>query len=762
MSEEFTIQCPRCGTLYNDLQDVCPYCGEPQPTELIVELPDDYYVDPQPPYQEAQTEPPAGESLSGQGGLPPGHPFADDDIFAVEGDETVSPTYPLPDGEPADDSFGAIGQPDESAPPDELTAEAGFVGPDIPYPADDFETVGPFFDSDFDEEDELEARPRRFKFRRVALGCLGLVVCGLLFYSAIGFMAVRAGLQERTSLAQNESQTHFERGQQLLAENSIDLAVAEFERAVKLNPNFREAREALREAQRLAQLQPTPTSETRTAAAVEIFGQAETMYQNENWAEAAQLLSQVRDLDATYRPERVSEMLFEASYQLGLQQVTPEQVKEALAAFEQALIERPDDPEVLAERNKAALYLKGLADLDSDKLSAVKSFTQLFREDENYLDTRQQLRQAHQVYGDELADESEWCLAEAQYREAYDLRASTALKDRMDNAAARCQDTTPVESSRATGTPRLAAGTTPATPKAGGTSAAVAASRTATTTTAIPADAVATTNAAGRLVYSAYNPNESRWEILAIPAGGGQPQVLATDAIMPALSPNGQILLYRSERQDSIGIHALNLTTGENVRATIFRQHILPRWGSENLPFVFTAQEPGSVRWHVYEGFADGKSDPLVLLDGRTPDWSPDGKNLAYQGTDPEGNQPGIYLRSFAGGEAIRLTANESDRMPAFSPNSDRIAYMSTQNGNWDIFVVSTSGGAPVPVATSPGNDGLPAWSPDGSQLAFVSDMGGSWAIYVIDLAGGKLRKVTDWDGVNRADWLTAQISWGR
>src|SRR3712207_5995060 len=47
MSAEFNVQCRSCGTIYNDLQDVCPYCGVPQPSttsalpaeQVIVELP---------------------------------------------------------------------------------------------------------------------------------------------------------------------------------------------------------------------------------------------------------------------------------------------------------------------------------------------------------------------------------------------------------------------------------------------------------------------------------------------------------------------------------------------------------------------------------------------------------------------------------------------------------------------------------------------------------------------------------------------------
>jgi Tol biopolymer transport system component len=231
---------------------------------------------------------------------------------------------------------------------------------------------------------------------------------------------------------------------------------------------------------------------------------------------------------------------------------------------------------------------------------------------------------------------------------------------------------------------------------------------------------------------------------------------------MPAISPNGRILLYRSERQDSIGIHALDLETSNDTRATQFVQHILPRWGSENLPFLFVAEEPGTGRWQIFQGFADGKGDPTNLGDGRTPDWSPDGQLIAFQGTDQEGNNPGIYIRPIGGGTPTRLTTHESDRSPAFSPDGKQIAYMSTQSGNWDVYIVDVPGGEPQPVTAFTGNDGLPTWAPDGSALAYVSDGGGTWGIYTVGLDGSAPTRVADWDGANRADWLTAQIGWIR
>jgi len=50
----------------------------------------------------------------------------------------------------------------------------------------------------------------------------------------------------------------------------------------------------------------------------------------------------------------------------------------------------------------------------------------------------------------------------------------------------------------------------------------------------------------------------------------------------------------------------------------------------------------------------------------------------------------------FDGGESTRLTAHESDRSPDFSPDGGRLAYMSTQSGNWDIYTVDVGGGSPT------------------------------------------------------------------
>ncbi len=66
-------------------------------------------------------------------------------------------------------------------------------------------------------------------------------------------------------------------------------------------------------------------------------------------------------------------------------------------------------------------------------------------------------------------------------------------------------------------------------------------------------------------------------------------------------------------------------------------------------------------------------------------------------------------------------THPEADLMPAISADGKWLAYVSRQNGNYDIWVRATSGGLPSLLTTNTSDDYSPAWSPDNKTLVFVS-----------------------------------------
>jgi 7,8-dihydropterin-6-yl-methyl-4-(beta-D-ribofuranosyl)aminobenzene 5'-phosphate synthase len=75
------------------------------------------------------------------------------------------------------------------------------------------------------------------------------------------------------------------------------------------------------------------------------------------------------------------------------------------------------------------------------------------------------------------------------------------------------------------------------------------------------------------------------------------------------------------------------------------------------------------------------------------------------------------------GGNPRRLTNNEAeDWWPTWSPDGSRIAFMSTLDGDWEIFVMDADGGNLQQLTDNVFDDRGPAWSPDGSRIAFATN----------------------------------------
>ncbi len=144
----------------------------------------------------------------------------------------------------------------------------------------------------------------------------------------------------------------------------------------------------------------------------------------------------------------------------------------------------------------------------------------------------------------------------------------------------------------------------------------------------------------------------------------------------------------------------------------------------------------------------------LTLLEGvtREPMISPDGRWVVYV-SDISGN-PDIYLQSTTGQTPINLTKDSTaaDRMPAFSPDGDSIAFRSERDGG-GLFLMGRTGES-VRRLTKAGFN--PSWFPDGQRIAFSSSQveeveargAGISALWVVDVKGGEPQRVTAGDAI--------------
>ena len=80
-----------------------------------------------------------------------------------------------------------------------------------------------------------------------------------------------------------------------------------------------------------------------------------------------------------------------------------------------------------------------------------------------------------------------------------------------------------------------------------------------------------------------------------------------------------------------------------------------------------------------------------------------------------------IYVMDADGNNQIRLTNHpERDYQPSWSPDGGRIVFSSNRNGGNSQIYVMDSNGKNVRRLTAGISDGQPAWSPDGQKIAFA------------------------------------------
>jgi tricorn protease len=125
----------------------------------------------------------------------------------------------------------------------------------------------------------------------------------------------------------------------------------------------------------------------------------------------------------------------------------------------------------------------------------------------------------------------------------------------------------------------------------------------------------------------------------------------------------------------------------------------------------------------------------------RTPDISPDGKQVAFSYLGD------IWVVETIGGVARPITMHEAhDVAPIFSPDGRWIAFSSNRHGQYDVFVSPAYGGKARRLTFDSAHDTVTGWSPDGKGVIFVSSRSTAFPAapqpYVIPVEGGQEKKL--------------------
>ncbi len=225
----------------------------------------------------------------------------------------------------------------------------------------------------------------------------------------------------------------------------------------------------------------------------------------------------------------------------------------------------------------------------------------------------------------------------------------------------------------------------------------------------------------------------------------------------PAWTTDGRHVLFLG--QSEVGRQGLWAVSAQGGEARLLRPetrlHSLAmvnsltaaaRQSSEGLRLAYAIYSENGDIWEiVVEGEDAGQAKPVRATPAseRVPRFSPDGRKIAFL-SNASGSFE-LWVCDRDGSNALQLSSLGSPRaaFPAWSPNGKQIAFQSRPQGQGDIYVIDAEGGKPSLLTTETADDDHPTWSRDGKWIYFASNRTGDFAIWRMAADGSGATQMT-------------------
>ena len=213
-------------------------------------------------------------------------------------------------------------------------------------------------------------------------------------------------------------------------------------------------------------------------------------------------------------------------------------------------------------------------------------------------------------------------------------------------------------------------------------------------------------------------------------------------------------IAFSSTRDGNLEIYVMDADGTNQIRLTNHPERdYQPSWSPDGARIAFSSNRNGG-NSQIYVMDSNGKNVRRLtagISDGQ-PVWSPDGQKIAFAGIGDEeigreNRKAKIYIITPDGTHLQKLAGDipSSDIEPAWSPDSQRIAFVSSrENWGYEIYLMDADGTNQKRLTHNLVSDRGPAWSPDGNKIAFFSVLDEDDILAVINADGTNHRNLTE------------------
>ncbi|HUB83972.1 MAG TPA: protein kinase [Bryobacteraceae bacterium] len=229
---------------------------------------------------------------------------------------------------------------------------------------------------------------------------------------------------------------------------------------------------------------------------------------------------------------------------------------------------------------------------------------------------------------------------------------------------------------------------------------------------------------------------------------------------LPAFSPDGRMLAFvRSASRPSVDdVYVVPTAGGEAKQVTFDHKEVVGiTWISDRELIMASNRTGPAMLWRVPLRGKTFEPIPIAAHAVRDVSFSGNPPRLVLVEFFTETNLWRLNLRQ-AGARPERLAATtRRNNSPKFSPDGQRIVFVSDRSGYDDLWVADADGThARQLTSFGPAAVGTPRWSPDGRQIVFDGVKDGRSTIFTVEAAGGTPRHFT------QDPWQNMMPSWSR